>query len=220
MTRSCLVLLAGLAGVSALAPEAQAGNKLFVGGLSWTTSDFAFVDKSIDPGTAVQDVSISLRDAHGGTSQNPGNTLPATSSVGIVNPGPDGLGDAGFFDVFYTGSPGDFPTSSFFNVLLDITDPDTGQAAATKKGTVKFFNEQKGFGFIVNVQVPGAPEYSHSLTGEINPAQPGLSFMDLLTMRGGPGGLNFDGIDVLPELHFDGTGSIDPALPLLSPRWV
>jgi hypothetical protein len=215
MTRSHLVLIAGLAVVVALTTEARAGNKLFVGGLPWDTNeDFAFVDESTDPARVVHDVGISLTDAREGTLLNPGSTLPASSSLGIVNLGPDDLGDAGYFDVFYTGLSGDFPTSSFFDVLFNIIDRGTGQPAATNKGTVKFFNDSKGFGFISTGGVPGAIGYSYSLTGEINPAQPGLSFSELLTRRGEPGELNFDGIDVLPELHFDGSGSIDPTLPL------
>ena len=215
MTRSHVVLIISLAGLVSLVSEAEASNKLFVGGLSWSTDDsFSFVDTTTGPGTVVQDVSISLRDSRAGTLLSPGTTLLASSSTGVVNPGLDDLGDAGFFDVFYAGTPGDFPTSSFFDVLLEITGPGTGPPAAMNKGTIKFFNESKGFGFIVNAGIPGAPDYLHSLTGEINPAQPGLTFSEVLTRRGEPGELNFEGIDVVPELQFDGAGSINPALPL------
>jgi hypothetical protein len=215
MTRSHRVLIAGLAVVVALTSEARAGNRLFVGGLSWNTDDdLAFVDTSTDPARVVQDVSILLTDARVGTLLSPGSTLPASSSLGIVNLGPDDLGDAGFFDVFYTGLSADFPTSSFFDVFFDITDPGTGEPAAASTGTVKFFNDSKGFGFISTSGITGSAEYLYSLTGEINPVQPGLSFSELLIISGNPGELNFDGIDVLPELQFDGTGLIDSTLPL------
>jgi len=214
MTRSCLVLIASLTVVVALVSEAWASKRLFVGGLSWNTDDdLAFVDTSTDPARVVQDLSISLTDARAGTLLNPGSTLPASSSLGIVNLGPNDLGDAGFFDVFYAGLSGDFPTSSFFDMLLDITDPGTGQPAATSTGKVRFKNS-KGFGFVATAEVSGATEYLFSISGEINPAQPGLLFRELLTMNGDRVELNFDGIGVLPELQFDGTGVIDPALPL------
>lgn len=213
MTRSQPIIIAGLAVVVALASEARAGNKLFVGGLSWNTDDdFAFVDTSTDPARVVQDLSISLTDARAGTLLNPGSTLPTSSVLGIINLGPDDLGDAGFFDVFYAGLPGDFPTSSTFEVFLDIINPITGEPVATNQGTVKKMS--RGFGFVTFAEEAGGAEYLYSISGEINPAQPGLSFSELLTRRGEPVGLNFDGIVILPELLFDGTGVIDPALPL------
>ena len=88
MTRSHLVFIASLAGIIAAATEAHASKKLFVGGVSWTTADFALVDKSILLAMAVMDVDISLTDARAGTLLNPGSTLPASSSLGIVKPGP------------------------------------------------------------------------------------------------------------------------------------
>lgn len=213
MTRSCLVLMASLTVVVALVSEASASKRLFVGGLSWNTDDdLAFVDTSIDPARVVQDLSISLTDARAGTLLNPGSTLPASSSLGIVNLGPDDLGDAGFFDVFYTGLSGDFPTSSTFEVFLDIINPITGGPVATNKGTVKKMS--RGFGFVTFAEEAGVAEYLYSISGEIYPEQPGLSFSALLTRRGESAELNFDGIDILPELQFDGTGVIDPTLPL------
>ena len=213
MRRTHFVLLASLTGMLALATEAQAGKKLYVGNLPYSSSDKVGVfDPSTSPATELQDVTISLNDARIGTMQNPGNPLPASSSLGIVNPGADGLGDAGFFDVFYTGAPGDFPASSFFDVFTEITDPNTGQPAEMKSGTVKFFNETKGFGMVVSGQVPGQPEYSYSLTGEINPAQVGLTFADVPVVPGGGPPASF--FDIFTELQFDGSGTIDPNLPL------
>src|SRR4029078_6868795 len=118
-----VVLLASLAGLFAFTTDAQAGKKLYVGNLPFSSTDrFGIFDPSTTPPTEIQDLGIALHGAKSGTFQNPGNPLPADSSRGIVNPGADGLGDAGFFDVFYTGSPGDFPASSFFDVFLEITD--------------------------------------------------------------------------------------------------
>jgi hypothetical protein len=214
MSRTYLVLLASLAGIVAFTTEVQAGKKLYVGNLPFSATDrFGIFDPSTSPATELQDVGISLNDARIGNLQNPGSSLPAGSSVGIVNPGSDGLGDAGLFDIFCTGSPGDFPASSFFDVFLGITDPSTGQPATMKKGVVKFFNETKGFGIVVSGQVPGEPEYSYSLMGQINPAQPDLSFTDVLVVEGGdPTASSF--FDVFTELRFGGSGTINPNLPL------
>jgi hypothetical protein len=214
MSRTHFVLLASLAGIIAFATEAQAGKKLYVGNLPFSATDkVGIFDPSTNPATELQDVTISLNDARIGTMQNPGNQLPSSSSLSIVNPGPDGLGDAAAFDVFYTGPPGDFPASSFFDVFTEITDPNTGQPAEMKTGTVKFFNETKGFGMVVSGQVPGQPEYFYSLTGEINPAQVGLSFADVpLGPGGGPPANSF--FDIFTELQFDGLGTINPNLPL------
>jgi hypothetical protein len=214
MSRTHLVLFASLAAVFTLVTEAQAGKKLYVGNLPFSATDqFGIFDPSSSPATELQDVGISLNGAHIGTLQNPGSPLPASSSLGIINPGPDGLGDAGFFDVFYDGPAGDFPASSFFDVFTEITDPNTGQPAEMKNGVVKFFNETKGFGMVISGQVPGEPEYFYSLTGEINPAQVGLSFADVSVVPGGgPPANSF--FDIFTELQFDGPGTIDPSLPL------
>jgi hypothetical protein len=203
--------MASLAVVLALTTEAQAGNRLFVGNLPFSATDgFGIFDPSTSPATEVQDVGISLNGAHVGTMQNPGSTLSASSSLGIANPGADGLGDAGFFDVFYDGLASDFPAISFFDVFLDITDPATGQPTEMKNGTVKFFNEAKGFGMVVSGQLPGEPEYLYSLMGEINPAQVGLSFADVPVVPGGASSF----FDIFTELQFDGPGTIDPSIPL------
>lgn len=212
MTRRHLVLIAGLAVVVTIASEVRAGNKLFVGGLSWSTDDYAFVDTSTEPARVVHSANLSVTDSRAGTLLNPGSTLPASSSLGIVNLGPDDLGDAGFFDVFYTGLSGDFPTNCTFEVFLDIINPITGEPVATNQGTVKKMS--RGFGFVTFAEEAGGAEYLYLISGEINPAQPGLSFSELLTRRGESAELNFDGIDILPELQFDGTGVIDPTLPL------
>jgi len=154
-----------------------------------------------------------LQEARPGTLQNPGSPLPANASVGIVNPGADGLGDAGFFDVFYDGPANDFPARSFFDVFTEITGPGNGPPAEMKNGVVKFFNEAKGFGMVVSGQLPGEPEYLYSLTGEINPAQSGLSFGDVTVVPGGaPIADSF--FDIFTELSFDGSGMINPGLPL------
>ena len=130
----------------------------------------------------------------------------------LSTPDPAGFGDAGFFDVFYAGAAGDFPARSFFDVFTEITDPGTGQPAEMKNGVVKFFNEAKGFGMVVSGQVPGSPEYFYSLTGEINPAQSGLSFADVPVVPGGGPPTSF--FDIFTELQFDGLGTINPNLPL------
>ena len=173
---------------------------------------FQFVDPSTNPPTPLQDVAVTLNGAHAGTMQNPGSTLPSSSSLGIVNPDPAGFGDAAFFDVFYAGAPGDFPARSFFDVFTEMSDPNTGQPAEMKSGVVKFFNEAKGFGMVVSGHVPGSPEYFYSLTGEINPAQSGLSFADVPVVPGGGPPASF--FDIFTELQFNGPGAINPNLPL------
>ena len=213
MIRTYLVLFTSLAGILAFTSEAQAGKKLYVGNLPFSATDqFGIFDPSTSPASELQDVGISLKEAHSSTVQGT-SPIQARTSVGVVNPGSDGLGDAAVFDVFYNGSPGDFPANSFFDVFTEITDPNTGQSAEMKKGTVKFFNETKGFGMVVSGALPGQPEYSYSLTGEINPAQPGLTFANLPDVQGGgPTADSF--FDIFTELQFDGSGAINPALPL------
>ena len=172
-----------------------------------------FVNPSTNPPTPLQDVAIVLNDARVGTLQNPGSPLPASSLLGIVNPDALGLGDPAFFDVFFTGPTNDFSADSFFDVFLQASDPGTGQPAAMTHGTVKFFNEKKGFGMVVSGQFPGQPEYDYSLLGQINPAQPGLSFANApVVVGGGPAANSF--FDIFTELRFDGPGTINPSVPL------
>jgi hypothetical protein len=215
MNRTNLVLFAGFAAICSFATEAQAGKKLYMGNLPFSSSDKVGVfDPSTIPATELQDVSMFLNNAQIGTMQSPGGPLPSSSSLSIVNPGPDGLGDAASFDVSWSGGGDDYPQESFFDVLLAITDPNTGQPAEMQKGTVKFFNESKGFGMVVSGHVPGEPEYSYSLTGEINPAQLGLTFADVPVIPGGGPPSSF--FDIFTELRFDGLGTINPNLPLFS----
>ncbi len=216
MTRKLLVIFGSLAGLLSVtnATNVQAeGGAHAIETLEVLVEElkFGFVDPATNPATQLQNIGFSLNDFRIGTMQNPGGTLQANLSGGLINPGPDGLGDAGFFDVFYTGSPSEFPANSFFDVFTEITDPNTGQPAEMKSGTVKFFNETKGFGMVVSGQVPGQPEYSYSLTGEINPAQMGLSFADVPVVPGGGPPNSF--FDVFTELQFDG-GAFDPSQPL------
>jgi hypothetical protein len=210
MSRTYLLLVGGLAVVLAVASFATTAEAVSVHHFSLEVQGIQFVDPSTSPPTPLQDITFTLNGAHAGTMQNPGGPLPASSSLSIVNPGPDGLGDAGAFDVFYTGSPGDFPANSFFDIFTELTDPNTGQPAEMKSGVVKFFNEAKGFGMVVSGHVPGSPEYFYSLTGEINPAQVGLTFADVPVVPGG--GSSF--FDIFTELQFDGSGTINPNLPL------
>jgi hypothetical protein len=213
MTRKNLVVAASLAAILAFATEARAGKKLYVGNLPFSATDkVGIFDPSTSPATELQDVTISLHDARIGTMQNPGGPLPASASLSIVNPGSDGLGDAASLGVFYDGPANNFPANSFFDVFVEITDPNTGQPAEMKNGVVKFFNEAKGFGMVVSGHVPGSPEYFYSLTGEINPAQMGLSFADVPVVPGG--GLPASFFDIFTELRFDGSETINPNLPL------
>jgi len=211
MIRSTLVLIASLAGVLAFTTEAEAGKKLYVGNLPYSSTDkVGAFDPSTVPATEVQELSLSLQDARTGTVQNPGDPLASSSSLSIVNPGPDGLGDAASLKVSWSGPGQDMPQESFFVLHLAITDPGTGQPTELKNGEVKFFNEAKGFGMIVSGHVPGEPEYFYSLTGEINPAQSGLSFANVPVIPGG--GSSF--FDIFTELRYDGLGTINPDLPL------
>ena len=118
MTRTYLVLLASLAAVCGFATEAKAGKKLYVGNLPYSATDkVGIYDPSTNPATELQDVGISLKEAHSSIGHGQQSPIQARTSLGIVNPGPDGLGDSAAFDVFYTGSPADFPADSFFDVF-------------------------------------------------------------------------------------------------------
>lgn len=209
MTRSHLVLIACFAGVVAFAVEARAGNKLFVGGLSWTTADYGFVDTSTAPATVVMDVNLSLS-GRAGTLQNPGSTLPTSSSLGIINPGLDGLGNAGFFDVFYDGPAGDFPADSFFDIFTEITVPNSSppQYGQSTFDVVSGDDYIRNYGF--KVEISGLADQDLDMLFEINPNQAGLRFGNSSVDH--PTISSF--FDVFTELQFDGPGSIVPSLPL------
>ena len=86
MNRTCFVLLASLVGSFLFSADAQAGKKLYVGNLPVSPTDrFGVFDPSTTPPTEVQDLGIALQGAQTGTVQNPGNPLPASSSVAILN---------------------------------------------------------------------------------------------------------------------------------------
>jgi hypothetical protein len=102
-----------------------------------------------------------LENAGAGTPQNPLGPWATSTTVGIVNPDPAGLGDAAqlITKAIVTGTGGDRPSEDFIVVRTQITDPGTGQPTAIENGMVKFFNESKGFGFVVRGQAPGQPEF-------------------------------------------------------------
>jgi len=160
--------------------------------------------------TPVERLDIFLNTSRAGALQS------ASSSLGIVNPDSKGLGDASSFDVFYTGLAGDFPANSFFDIFVDITDPGNGQPGAMQKGTVKFFNEAKGFGFDSSTRLGGTPELLlNSFSSLINPAQTGLSFSDVQIVQSSTADPNANSFfDIFTQLQFDGSGTIDPNQPL------
>jgi len=212
MSRSYSLMMAALAGAFAVGAEVRAGNRLYVGNLP-STSGFTFVDKSTDPPTALQDVSVVLQDARTGTPQNPLGTLPTATTMGIVNPDPLGLGDAAFFDVFYTGPANDFPANSFFDVFMDFTQPGTNLRA---RGTVRVINPAaSSIAVGLGNQFAGGPELDTLLEGHINPFQQGLSFSGLQVVQGtSPDPFATSFFDIFMELRFDGSGTIDPSVPL------
>jgi hypothetical protein len=228
MTRSFLstcVVLAAIASTLAIAERAVADTIT----LNFAQIKFEYkpqndkdsivvVDPSTSPPTPVQDFKLVLHDSGVGTPQNPLGPLLVASTIGIVNPDPAGLGDAAetyLSKLVQASGSQDTPTESFVVVRAQINDPSTGQPTSMTKGTVKFFNEQKGFGFVVSGHSPGQPEFGYSLVGEINPAQLGLTFTgppDVL--GGGPTGDSY--FDIFTQLHFDGSAPIDPNVPLFS----
>lgn len=152
--------------------------------------------------------------AHEGLMLQPGGP-PSHSDSRIHSLGPDGLGDAAFFDVFYDGLASEFPTHSTFDVLIEFTQPDATRQPRRHVATDVSGDPTIGFVTQMTTQLAGTPDYRHWFVGQTNPAQPGLSFRNLPTMRGNPGDLNFDeSLDMLIELQFDGSGTIDPSLPL------
>lgn len=210
MTRSQLKLTVILAGFLAFTTEAQAGKKLYVGNLPYSATDgFSISDKSTLPATAVMDVKLSLS-GRTGTLQNPGSTLPTSSSLGIINPGLDGLGDAGFIDIFYDGPAGDFPAISFFDIFTEISEPNSlpplyGQSSQKASGSDQFI---RAVGF--KVDISGIVAQDLDMLFEINPNQVGLSFGASSLEQPTPSSF----FDIFTELQFDGAGSIDPSLPL------
>ena len=212
MNRKYLVVPAVLAGLFVVATEAQAGKKLYVGNLPFYSR---IVDSSTDPDTDLQHVSVSLKEAYSSSS---GGTTPiqASATLGLVNPGSDGLGDAGFLDVFYDGSPSEFPASSTFNLFSDFTDPTTGE-----RGVGHLRSVQGGGILIPQVDTTSSadsvstPEILTSFAFEINPAQTGLSFSGLQATQGTfPDGSPSSFFDIFFEMQFDGAGSIDTNAPL------
>ena len=64
MSRTYLVVLTSLTALLAFATEAQAGKKLYVGNLPYSSTDKVGVfDPSTVPATELQDIAISLQDA-------------------------------------------------------------------------------------------------------------------------------------------------------------
>jgi hypothetical protein len=172
---------------------------------------FTFYDPSGGTPVAVEHVNISLSSAHAGTLQNPGPALPAQFTTGIVPPGADGIQTTSFFDVFYTGPTNNFPTDSFFDVFVDITQPGSNERA---KGTVRDIRAGGG-NMGLAVQFPGGPEYLNSLVTRINSAQVGLSLSGLQVVQGTSPDPNANSFfDIFTELHFNGPGAINPNVPL------
>lgn len=159
--------------------------------------------------TPVENLDILLNTMQGGALQS------VSSSIGIVNPDANGVGTAATFDVFYTGAAADFPANSFFDIFVDITDPGSGQPGEMQRGTVKFFNETKGFGFDVSTQFDGNPNvYLNSLLGQINSSQTGLSLGDVQVVQPSPIDPSANSFfDIFVELQFNGAG-LDPSQPL------
>jgi len=207
-----LTILLGLLVLVAGTSQVQAGKKLYVGNLPYSADDQALrmEDDSTIPPTPLQDIRVRLNGAHRGTYAAPLDALSMSSSLGIVNPTSNGRGDAGFLTVSYTGPSGSFPLSSVCDMSLDILDPGNGNPVLMKNGVVKFFNEAKGFGFVVISESTGVAEDAYSITGRINPAQTGLTFSNVQVFQ--PSGNSF--FDVFPELNFAPGGTLDPNAPL------
>jgi hypothetical protein len=211
MTRTLWVLCVGFA-ATILATNAYAGKKLYVGNLPFSPADQALrvEDDSTVPATPIQDIRIVLNSGKEGSYDAPLGAFATVSSLAIVNPGADGRGDAGSLRI--GKGPGAFPASSVFDVSLAFLDPRTGQPVAQmQKGTVKFFNEAKGFGFVVSGGDPGGvPVDLFEVTGQIDAARTGLTFSGVHIFQ--PAG---DGtFSVFPELSLTGTSLLDANAPL------
>ena len=178
------------------------------------------VDPSTNPPTPVQYFKLLLQDAGAGTPQNPLGPFPLASTIAIDDPNPAGLGDAAKSHISELAQPSgsnEVPQESFVVIRTQINDdPGTGQPTAMKKGTVKFFNESKGFGFVVSGQGPGQPEFDYLLRGDIDPTQTALTFAGPPDIQGGGPTLN-SFFDIFVELHFDGSAApTNPNAPLFS----
>lgn len=210
VTRSQFMLFVSLAGILASTTEAQAGKKLYVGNLPFSAADgFAILDKSTPPATAVMDATLSLS-GRTGTLQNPGSPLATSSTLGIINPGLDGLGDAGFIDVFYDGPAGDFPATSYFDLVTAISEPNSlppqyGQSSQKAAGDGDYLQVRN-----FKVDISGIVAQDLELLYEINPNQIGLRFGVSSLEQPTPSSI----FNIFTELQFDGPGPIDPSLPL------
>ncbi len=211
MTRKLTTSISLLALLAATS-QVHAGKKLYVGNLPYAADEQALrmEDDSTIPPTPLQDIRVRLNSAHRGTYAAPLDALSTSSLLGIVNAAANGRGDAGFLAVSYTGPTGSFPLASVFDLSLDILDPGVGDPVLMKNGVVKFFNEAKGFGFVVTSESTGVSEPAYSITGRINPAQTGLTFSNAQVFQ--PTGDSF--FDIFPELIFAPGGSLDPSAPL------
>jgi hypothetical protein len=220
MSRTTLLLIASLAAILVIPTEVQAG-----GQASWdlkSNTKFSALDTS-SQNTPFQDVTVTLNGAQVGTLLNPVGPLSASASLGIANPGPDRVGTAATFDVFYTGPANNFPADSFFDVFTDFTQPGTTERG---KGTVRDIKGDandptsipghgQSWGIDLSTQLAPGPEYLFSLAGQINSLQPGLSFNGLNVVQGtspDPNATSF--FDIFTEIRFDGSGTINPNLPL------
>jgi hypothetical protein len=215
VTRTCITMLLGLLMLVAAPSEVQAGKKLYVGNLPYSATDQALrmEDDASRPPTPLQDIRVILNSGRSGTYQAPLGTLPMNTALGIVNAGSNGRGDTGFLAVSFTGAAGSYPSSSVFDMSLDFFDPSTGgpaDPAAMKTGTVKFFNDAKGFGFVVSSDVTGVAVDAYSIVGRINSAHTGLTFSNVQVFQPSANSQ----FDVFPELNLASGGALDPNAPL------
>lgn len=194
--------------------QAQAGHKLYVGSLS-LTQGFTRADDSILPPTDLEDLALELPSSNEGTIGSPGASLPASFQLGVIDPDPGGLADAGLFDVYYDGAAGTFPSNSVFDLFTDFTYAGT---KVRKKAKTKGPIIVNGGGVLRTVgttETPTGLELDTFFEGEINSSQPGLTFSDADVVQGisaDPFATSF--FDIFIELHHDGSGAIDPSQPL------
>ena len=192
-------MMASIAVLAISSSIAQGGSILeLIGG-----DPFTFYDPSGGQPVAVEHTESSI---HRAEWPSGGVSLVVHSTTGIVNPGPDGSGTTSFFDVFYDGPANNFPTDSFFDTFVTITDPGQNLGRAT----VKQINNPN-----IAVQFPGGSEVLNSLVPQVNPAQVGLSLSGLQVVQGTSPDPNANSFfDIFMDLHFDGSGTINPNLPL------
>ena len=93
-------------------------------------------------------------------------------TLGITNPDASGLGDSGFAAHKRNGPLASYPETSLIDDVVIVQNSTTGDPSTLKTGVVKFFNDTKGFGFVLESDGSDGTSSFYEITGVIHPCSP------------------------------------------------